>query len=320
MTTVKERVGAEIALEPGGPPTLRARVANRVIRAVIRSLWAYGPPGPAGMRFVRGITSAIPYPPPPRGVRIEQDDFGAFGGEWVRAGRSDESKVLLYLHGGGYFFGSPVIYRSLTWRLAAATRRPVLALDYRLAPEHSPAEALQDALTAYEGLLSQGYRGSDIVVGGDSAGGHLTLALLFALRERGLPLPAAAVTLSPWADLECMADSHVTNARTDHLIPARRLAWAGSYYCEGKRRDDALFAPVRGDYSGLPPLLMISSTSEILRDDARSVVARARAADVQVVHQEWEGLVHVFPLFADYIPEGRAAYRHIAEFLAQVSA
>jgi monoterpene epsilon-lactone hydrolase len=318
MATTKERVESEIALEPGGPPTLQARIANRVIRALVRSVWAYGPPGPAGMRFVHRITTSIPYPPPPRGVRVEQDDFGAFGGEWVRAGRTDESKVFLYLHGGGYFFGSPLLYRPLTWRLSAATGRPVLALGYRLAPEHTPADALHDALTAYEGLLSQGYSGADIVVGGDSAGGHLALALLLALRDRERPLPAAAVTLSPWADLECTADSHATNARTDHLIPANRLAWAGRYYCEGKKQDDALFAPIRGDYSGLPPLLVISSGSEILRDDARAVVARARAAGVHVVHQEWEGLVHVFPLFADYIPEGRAAYRHIARFLAQL--
>jgi acetyl esterase/lipase len=308
-----------VELEPGGPPSRRARVGGRVIRALIRTIWEYGPPGTAGMRFLRRATSLI-RTPAPRGVRFERDDFGAFTGEWVRAGSTDESRVFLYFHGGGYFFGSAALYRRLTWRLSAATHRPVLAIDYRLAPEHAPADALEDALTAYEGLLSQGYPGSAIVVGGDSAGGHLTLALLLALKERGRPLPAAAVAISPWADLGCEAESHVLNARTDAMIPARRLAWSGRYYCQGRDSDDPLYAPVRGDYAGLPPLMLISSGSEILRDDSRTVAARAAAAGIRVVHQEWDGQVHVFPLFADFIPEGRAVYRHIREFLRSVLA
>jgi acetyl esterase/lipase len=99
------------------------------------------------------------------------------------------------------------------------------------------------------------------------------------------------------------------------MIPAEKLAWVGSTYCAGKKDGDPLYAPARGDYTGLPPLLLISSHSEILRDDARDVAARARAAGVEVVHHEWTGLVHVFALFADWVPEGKAVYRHIAEFV-----
>src|SRR5436190_18010213 len=113
MARVRERVAAEIALEPGGPPTRRAWIGGRMIRLLIRSVWEFGPPGTAGLRFVRRVSERVPFVPPPRGVRLEQDDFGLFGAEWVRAGRTDESTVLLYFHGGGYFFGSPATHRGL---------------------------------------------------------------------------------------------------------------------------------------------------------------------------------------------------------------
>ncbi|MFC0037889.1 alpha/beta hydrolase [Actinomadura rayongensis] len=317
-TPAQRRVARALALEPGLPPTARARAASRVIRLGLRSVWEHGPDGDAGMLLVQRATALLArFQLVPRGVTITPQDFGRGASEWVRAGAPDERKVLLYLHGGGYFFGGPRLYRPFAWRLAAATARPVLMLDYRLAPRHTPADALDDAVGAYEFLLDRGYAASDIVVGGDSAGGHLALALLLALRDRDRPLPGAAFFISPWADLLCEADSHRDNARTDALIPAARLASAGRSYCEahGGVADSPLLAPGRADLTGLPPSLFMASTTEILRDDARTAVARARAAGVDVVHQEWDGLVHVFPVFADYIPEGRAAFRHIAEFL-----
>jgi acetyl esterase/lipase len=318
VNPVQRRIAQALALEPGGPPTRQALLANQIIRALIKTVWAYGPKGEAGLLFMRRVVDRLPAAPLPRGVSVEPVDFARYRGEWVRAGAPDERKAFLYLHGGGYFFGNRVVYRGLTWRLSAATARPVLAIDYRLAPEYGPSDALDDARIAYEELLAQGFGGRDIVIGGDSAGGHLTLALLHALKAEGKPLPAAAIVLSPWADLACTAESHVANARTDHLLPADRLAWTGAYYCDGLKSDDPIFAPVRGDYAGLPPLMIISSGSEILRDDARLVTALAREAGVRVLHQEWQGLVHAFPEFADFIPEGKAAFRHMAEFLRTV--
>jgi monoterpene epsilon-lactone hydrolase len=318
VTKAEHRVATALALEPGGPPTAQARIANRVIRTVLKRAWAGMEESPEGMLRLRRFVAMSPPARPPRGVEITREDTGPVAGEWIRAGMPDESEVFLYLHGGGFFFGSPAEFRGLTWRLAAATGRPVLALAYRLAPEHTPSDALEDVHAAYRYLLDEGYPADKIVVGGDSAGGHLTLALLLALRERGEPLPRAAVTLHPWADLACEAESHTLNRETDPLVPADRLAWAGSTYLEGKKETDPLFSPVRGDYTGLPPLMVVSSDSEILRDDARDVAARARAAGVEVVHHEWDGLSHDFALFADWIPEGKAAFRHIAEFLRSV--
>jgi acetyl esterase/lipase len=319
LTRAQRRVAKAPVLAPGGPPTVRARIANQVIRVAMKSAWQKSPETDAGLIQMRRATERMTrLQTVPRGVVIEPQDLGDCTAEWVRAGAAESAGkggVVLYLHGGGYFFGGPRLYRSFNWRLSAVTDLPVLALDYRLAPEHTPADALDDALTAYEFLLGDGYGPDDIVVGGDSAGGHLTLALLFALKERGRPLPRAAVVLSPWADLLCTAGSHTLNARTDSLIPAAKLAWLGRRFCAGKDDGDALHGPVRGDYAGLPPLMVIASDSEILRDDARQVAERARTAGVQVEHQEWAGLVHVFPVFSDFIPEGRAAFRHMAEFI-----
>lgn len=320
-TRAQRGVARALALEPGGPPSFQARASNRVIRAVMRSFWEKAPHDDSGLLRVQRAAVVLAYAQSiPSSIKIEPQDLGTCTAEWVRAGVPDEDKVFLYLHGGGYFFGGSRLYRSFNWRLSAATGRAVLSLDYRLVPQHTPADALEDALIAYEFLLASGYKAENIVVGGDSAGGHLTMALLLELKRRELPLPMAAVCLSPWVDLLCMADSHRTNAATDCLIPARELAWLGRAYCDGKPEDDPLYAPARADLAGLPSMLFIASSTEILRDDTRDAHERALAAGVNSTYQEWNGLVHVFPVFSEFFPEGKAAFRHIAEFLANAGA
>ncbi|MDX6738603.1 alpha/beta hydrolase [Actinocorallia sp. A-T 12471] len=304
----------DLSLRPDAPPTRRARIFNTIIRNSGRRLWASSASTDDGLVRFRRINAAL-RSRAPRGVRITPHVFEDFSAEWVRAGETDDGKVVLYLHGGGYFFGSPIMYRGLSWRLSAATRRPVLVLDYRLAPENTPADALEDAVTAYDFLLAMGYAAQDVVVGGDSAGGHLALSLLHALKRRGSELPSAVVAISPWADLLCASDSHTANADGDHVIPAVKLKWLGEQFCKAAAEGDPLFDPVHGDYKGFPPLMLISSSTEILRDDARNVAARAAAAGVEVVHREWNDQAHVFPVFADYVPEGKAAIADIAEFL-----
>jgi acetyl esterase/lipase len=320
-TRTERRVARGLALEPGGPPSVQARVAGQAVRALVKGVWSTLPDSREGLlRFQRAADLVAALQAVPRGVSFAREDLGACTAEWVRAGAPDERKVFLYLHGGGYFFGSARLYRPSTWRLSASTGRPVLALDYRLAPQHTPADALDDALAAYDFLLSSGYAPGDIVVGGDSAGGHLTLALLLALKRREIGLPAAAMCLSPWVDLLCAADSHRLNARSESVIPAAKIAWLGRHFCAGKDEDDLLLATRHADLTGLPPLLLVASGSEILRDDTRDLAERARAAGVTTAYQEWDGLMHVFTVFADFVPEGRAAFRHVAEFLRTVEA
>ncbi|WP_344449891.1 alpha/beta hydrolase fold domain-containing protein [Actinocorallia aurantiaca] len=318
MSEAFERAFREaLELRPDAPPSRAARVTGLAVRLAGKRMWASVPDTPGGLlRFRRAAALAGRAMRTPPGVLVEQEDFGLFSGEWVRAGRPSEKKVILYLHGGAYFFGGPGLYRGFSWRLSAATRRPVLMVDYRLAPEHAPADALADALLAYDALLARGHRPQDITVAGDSAGGHLAIGLVHALKRRGAPLPAAVVALSPWADLRCQAESHRSNELSDDLLPAAKIAWLGGVFCDGAPEEDPLFDPVRGDYTDFPPLLLISSSTEILRDDARLVAKTAASAGAEVVHHEWIGQVHVFPVFADFVPEAKAALRQVAEFLA----
>lgn len=255
----------------------------------------------------------------PEDVTVVPARFSACGGEWVRAGQGlDEGKVLLYLHGGGYFACSPRTHRPITWRLSAAARRPVLALDYRQGPVHKLADSLTDALDAYACLLKRGYEGRDVIVAGDSAGGHLTLATLLALRDRGMPLPSAAICLSPWTDLTDFPRR--ANRWQDPLLPAGRIRWLARRWTDGLDPHDPLVSPVLGDFTGLPPLMIVTGSTEVLRDEARRLVARARQAGVPVTYEEWPRMPHVFPLWADVLPEARLAYRHMAAFLTAAGA
>lgn len=252
---------------------------------------------------------------PPRHVSVVPQRFAECGGEWVRAGQGlDERKVLLYFHGGGYFSCSPVTHRPITWRLSVVARRPVLALDYRQGPVHTLAESLADALEAYASLLARGFDPADILFAGDSAGGHLTLATLLAARDRGLPLPAAAICLSPWTDLTDAPRR--ANRWQDPMLPAGRIRWLARRWTSGLDTRDPLVSPVLGDYTGLPPLMIVTGSTEVLRDEGYRVAVRARSAGVPVRYEEWRRMPHVFPILADVLPEARLVFRHLAAFLA----
>ncbi|MGW4425182.1 alpha/beta hydrolase [Streptosporangium sp. NPDC004631] len=242
----------------------------------------------------------------------------AGGGAERGAEEFDESRVVLYFHGGGYFICSPVTHRPITWRLSAAAGCPVLALDYRQGPVHTPVESLQDAIAAYLCLLERGYDPARIVFAGDSAGGHLTLATLLALRDRNLPSPSAAVCLSPWADLT--DGPRRVNRLLDPLIPAGRVGWLARRWTIGLDTRDPLVSPVFGDYTGLPPLMVVTGSTEVLRDEGRRVAERARAGGVPVRYEEWRRMPHVFALLADLVPEARQVFWHIARFLTATRA
>ncbi|GAB1817957.1 alpha/beta hydrolase [Herbidospora sp. RD11066] len=262
----------------------------------------------------------------PATVSIEEESFGACSGEWVRGSghpdsdlaELDENKVVLYLHGGAYFICSPVTHRPITWRLSAVTGRPVLALDYRQGPQHKLAESLADALDAYRALLDRGFPPEGIILAGDSAGGHLTLALLLSLRDNGLPLPAAAIVLSPWADLS--DERKKANRWADPMLPAGRVEWLSRRWTEGLDNRDPLVSPVFGDYTGLPPLMIVTSTTEVLREEAHRVAERARADGVPVRYEEWRRMPHVFAILADILPEAREVFPHMGTFVEAVEA
>jgi acetyl esterase/lipase len=247
-------------------------------------------------------------------VTIQPAQIEGMPGEWVSSPETEDGPVVLFLHGGGYIAGSPRTHRLLTAQIARVSAARVLALDYRLAPEYPYPAAVTDAWCAYGGLLAQGIAPGEIIIAGDSAGGGLTMALLLALRDAHLPMPAGAVGLSPWLDLALQGESLRTNAEIDYLNE-QVLQGAAQMYLAGVDPHTPLASPLYADLHGLPPLLIQASTTELLVDDSRHFAERAQAAGVQVELELYENLVHVWHFFYLIAQEARQAIEHIGRFI-----
>jgi len=250
-------------------------------------------------------------------VRCETVDAGGVPAEFVSTPESDKGRVVYYLHGGGYVMGSIVTHRELASRLARAAKARVLLIDYRLAPENPFPAAVEDAVTGYRWLLSCGVKPERVVIAGESAGGGLTAATLVALKDRGEPLPAAAVCISPWADMECTGESLTTRADVDPLIQRDTLMEMAKIYLGGTEPCTPLASPIYADLSGLPPLLIQVGTAEVLYDDAARLAEKAKEAGVPVVFEPWEDMVHMWHSFASMLPEGQQAIERIGEFVIE---
>jgi acetyl esterase/lipase len=314
-------------LRPIRRPGLRATLLNAVLRR-----YAKGPAdrAPAGLAIrdeylARGAKRTAETlrrnERVPRFITVEPvtvpTPAGAMSAEWLYSSRADKNHVVLYFHGGGYFMCSAATHRPLTGRIAHGARRRVLSVNYRQAPEHHFPAWLDDAVSAYRFLLDQGYAPKNIALGGDSAGGNLVLITLQQLRTEGLPMPGAAFCISPWADFACEGESLEKNNPSDVMFSANGVRALARYHAQEHDPKHPLLSPVNADYHGFPPLLIQASSTEILRDDSRRVAARARADGVRVTLEEWHKLPHVFHLFADFIPEGGRAIRHINAFLRE---
>lgn len=235
---------------------------------------------------------------------------------WIVASGVSTDRVLIYLHGGGYTMGSVTSHHDLIARLSLASDCRALGVNYRLLPEAGFPAPVDDALTVYRWLLDQGVAPARIAIAGDSAGGGLGAALLLAIRDQQLPMPAAAVLLSAWLDLEANAESYQTRAAADpiHQRPMI-LALASRYLGEHGNPRDPLASPLYGELQGLPPLLIQVGDRETGRDDSTLFAARARAAGVEVEVEVWDGMIHVFQQFAAELPQARDAIEQIGRFL-----
>lgn len=248
-------------------------------------------------------------------VACRQVSAGGVDGEWIVPAAAPQEKVILYLHGGGFRVGSIVSHRDLIARIGHACGCRLLAINYRLAPEHRFPAALDDALSAYRYLLDQGLRPADIALAGDSAGGNLVLGAMLALRDGGEPLPAAAVLMSPWTDLAATGASYESRAKADPIHQrAMILALARNYLGRDGDPRHPLGSPLYADLSGLPPLLIQVGDRETVRDDSTELAARARAAAVNVELQIFDGMIHVFQMFPE-IPQAGEAIAALANFL-----
>lgn len=258
--------------------------------------------------------SARPAPAP---VSTESVDLGGVKAERLSVADANRTKAILYIHGGGFVAGEPANHRPLTWRLAAQTRIPVYAIDYRLAPEHPFPAGLEDCVAAYRALLGKGIAPSKIAVGGDSAGGNLTLATALKLKQEGVALPGCLVALSPVTDLVEGGPSHKENVKSDALFNARTFDTVAPVYCPGHDAADPLVSPLRGDMTGLPPTLFQCSGAEMLRDDSVRMAEKMKKAGVDTTLEVWPRVFHVWQVMADILPEGRAAIEKIAAFIRE---
>ncbi|WP_428671603.1 alpha/beta hydrolase [Reyranella sp.] len=248
-------------------------------------------------------------------ARCEKVDAGGVPAEWVAAPGIDAERAVLYLHGGGYAIGSLNTHRRLAYDISAASGARVLVIDYRLAPEHPFPAAVDDAAAAWRWMLAQGLDPKRMAIAGDSAGGGLTIATLVNLRDLKLGLPGCAVAISPWVDLEGLGASIAGRAAQDPMVQKQGLLWMAGMYLGGKDAKTPLAAPLYADLKGLPPILVQVGTAETLLDDATRIAEKFHTAGVDVKLAIWPNMVHVFPLFAPILSEGRDGCLEIGNFI-----
>ena len=239
-----------------------------------------------------------------------------FDAEWVRANEFDPERVILYLPGGAYVMRMPNVHTAMVSRLCRNANAKALMAYYRLAPEHPFPACMDDALLAYEWLLDRGIEPQKIAIAGDSAGGGLTLSTLLGIKERKLPMPGCAFMFSPLLDVNDHAPSRWKNALSDSALPApqKRALNPRPLYLGENEPDDPMVSPINGDFTGLPPLYIQVSDSEMLLDDSLRLARRGHTYDVEVTVDLWHKVPHVWQIFG-FLPESNEALEKAARFL-----
>lgn len=253
----------------------------------------------------------------PKGLKLQRRPVAEVPTVLVDQACIEPGRAVLYLHGGGYVVGSAKSHARMAGWLGRALRARVWLPEYRCAPEHACPAALQDALAVYRELTGAGQDASGLILAGDSAGGGLALATAVAIRDAGLPLPAALLLFSPWVDLSLSGNSLQVNAARDAMLSASWLRWCAHRYRGAAPATDSRCSPLFADLAGLPPLLIHVGSEEILRDDGERLAQNARAAGVDVSLQCYRGVGHVFQCFAGMLPEADDSIRAAGEFARQ---
>jgi acetyl esterase/lipase len=255
-------------------------------------------------------------------AEVRRIDLAGVACEWLLAKGADPDRRLLYIHGGGWTSGNLDSHRPLSARISQAAGAAVLAVHYRLAPEHPFPAGLDDCVHAYRWLRNNGPNGATparaVFIAGDSAGGNLTFATLLACKERSIPLPTGAIPLSAATDFSASGDSFRTRAATDPILAAAAagIPAIGAAYAQGRADPlSPLCSPLNGDLRGLPPLLIQVGDAEVLLDDSTRIAAKAKAAGVDVTLRVYPEMPHVWQLFAPFLPEATAAIEEIGAFV-----
>jgi acetyl esterase/lipase len=264
-------------------------------------------------RLLRELLSAQPLP---ADVTVTAATLGGVPTAEITVDGIEPRHVVLYFHGGVYVMGDAFLAAGLASQVGRRTDAKVISVDYRLAPEHPYPAAVDDALAAYEALLHNGVARSDIAFAGESAGGGLAIATLVNARDHGLPLPAAALVMSPYADLTLAGTTMETRREVDPLLSREALQARIPDYTSGQDAALGLISPIFADLSGLPPLIIQAGSHEVLLDDALRLAGQAAAADVVVTLEITPGVPHVFQAYDAMLDEAGAALDRAGQLLS----
>jgi epsilon-lactone hydrolase len=250
----------------------------------------------------------------PGDTAFETATLGPVRGEWGRADNSSPGRLIIFFHGGGYVSGSPETHRALIARLAHAAEASVFSPAYRLAPEFAFPAAVRDGIDTYRQFVSRGVAPSSIVLAGNGSGGGLALSVLLAIRNAGLPMPAALIAMSPWADLSLSGWSVLQNAKNDTALSWELLFVSARHYLKRNNPADPYASPAFANFKGFPPLMVHAGSLEMLRDDASRIGDRAAEAGVPVSVEIYDGMQHVFQA-NPYVPEARVSLQRLGQFV-----
>jgi acetyl esterase/lipase len=250
----------------------------------------------------------------PQGITVKAQRIEGINAEWLIPQGSNPTKVILYVHGGGYVSGSCNDHRTIVAKFAKNVGVTCLTYEYRLAPEHPFPAGLDDSVKIYLWLLASGFKPENILIAGESAGGGLCLAILLALKDRNIAQPVAAVSISPWTDLTCSSDSYRTKNKVS-LAPLNSWTVFSKYYCGENKATNPLISPLFGDLKGLPPVLLNSGADDELYQDGEEFFLKARSSGVDITFKAGIGMVHCYPLLAPMFPEATEAMDEIVDFV-----
>lgn len=257
--------------------------------------------------------SAAKYAKIPEGIQIREQIIDRIKSEWLIPRGANLDYLVLWVHGGGYVSGSCNDHRGFVSKFAKNCGITTLQFEYRLAPEYPFPNGLNDSITVYKWLLENGFRSPNIVIAGESAGGGMVLAMLLVFQEQKIPMPAAAVAISPWTDLTCSSDSYKTKNKVS-IAPANSWTVFSKHYAGDNPADLPLISPLFGKLEGLPPIFINAGEDDELFEDGEKFYQKAKQAGVDITFRAGRGMVHCYPLLAPFFKEATEAMDEICAF------
>lgn len=252
-------------------------------------------------------------------IIYETVSLGSLKGEWTSSPEAKDTHVLYYIHGGAFLIGSPATHRGEISELGRAGKMKTFALDYRLAPEYPFPQPLEDIFDGYLWLLAQGYDAKKIIICGDSAGGNATINLMLFARDRGVPMPAGGIPISPWIDLGQTGETYQTREGIDPIVNLKAIQAQAAAYLAGANPNLPLASPIYADVHGLPPMYIIVGEAEEMLSEALTFTHKAAMAGVHIRFEVWPQMIHNFPLWHSLLPEGRDAIKKAGEFMMSLT-